>query len=118
MSRHQRYRDEAEARYPTLSQFLGGYLHEDWPEMHGTPEAAVDKAISEYPIELRRVVRKELADLLMRTEDDTQLRSLLNTGLGVNVYFKKPAESRAFAQEVERKLLSSIQTYFDQQRRS
>ena len=72
----------------------------------------------EYPIELRRAVRKELADLLVRTEDDTQLRSFLNDGLGVNVYFKKPAESRAFAQEVERKLLSSIQTYFDQRRRS
>ena len=117
MSRHQRYREEAEARYPTLSQFLGGYLHEDWPEMHGTPQAAVDKAVSEYPIELRKVVRKELSDLLVRSTDDVQLRSLLNDGLGVCVYFKKPAQARAFAEQVERKLFSSIQKHFEDQRR-
>jgi hypothetical protein len=117
VSKHQRYRDEAEAHYPRLSQFLGGYLHEDWPEMHGTPEAAVDKAISEYPIELRRTVRKELADLLARMEDNTQLRSFMEFGLGVWVYFKKPAEARSFAEEVERKLLSSIQSHFEHTRR-
>ena len=86
--------------------------------MYGTPETAVEKAISEYPIELRRTVRRELAHLLEHTEDETQLRSLLNDGLGVNVYFKKPAEARAFAQEVERKLLSSIQAHFDLKRHS
>lgn len=113
MSRHQRYRDEAEARYAKLSQFLGGVLHEDRQKLYGSPEAAVDYAIAEYPIELLRELRHELVAMLDRCSDDTQLRSLINFGLGVNLYFKNPAEARAFAEQVGMKLLAAIKVHFD-----
>jgi hypothetical protein len=106
-----------EQRFYRLGQFLGCYLHEDWPEMHGTPEKAVEAAISEYPIELRQQVRHELATLLEETTDDTQLRSRLNDGLGVCVYFKQPAEARTFAEEAEAKLMNSIKQHFEAKRR-
>ena len=116
MNMHQRYRDEAEGRYAKLSQFLGGVLHEDRQEMYGTPEAAVDCAIAEYPVELLREVRHELVTMLDRCSDDTQLRSLMKFGLGVNLHFKKPAEARAFAEQVGAKLLAAIQAHFERKR--
>ena len=81
--------------------------------MHGTPEAAVDTAIAEYPTDLLQQTRRELAAMLAETPDDTRLRKVLNGGLDVNVYFKKPAEARAFAELVERKLMAAIKTRFD-----
>lgn len=84
--------------------------------MHGTPEAAVDRAIAEYPAELLREVRHELATLLKHNSDDTQLRSMLNDGLGVNVYFKKPSDARAFAEQVDSKLLDTSHTHFERKR--
>lgn len=108
---------ESEVRYPLLQQFLGAYLHQDWPEESGTPEAAVDEAIADHPLEMRRQVRRELAALLSSTEDDCGLRRILNDGLGVYVYFAKPREARAFAEEVERKLLDSIRAEFGRRRK-
>ena len=104
---------EAAARYPTLQQFLGCYLHQDWDLECATPQGAVDMAIAEYPITLRQQVRRELAALLGAVDDDTRLRRVLNDGLGVEVYFRKAAEARAFAEEVERKLLASIKAEYE-----
>ena len=117
MSRGGKPRSETEARYPLLGQFLGGYLHEDWSLCSGTPEKAVDQAIAEYPVPLRQQVRRELAGLLQGCDDDARLRAILNDGLGVNVYFKHPREAREFAEEVERKLLQSINYHFQQVRK-
>lgn len=106
-------REEMAQRFYRLGQFLGCYLHEDWPELHGTPERAVEKAIEEYPIELRQQVRRELHDVLSETAEDDKLRDVLNWGLGVNVHFKKPQEARTFAEDVETKLMRSITDHFD-----
>ncbi len=114
MSRGQRRREDAEALYPALAQFLGGYLHEDWDIFSGSPEKAIDQAIGEYPVERRQQVRRELVRLLEGGDDDTVLRATLNDGLGVNLYFKRPCEARTFAEEVERKLLASIKSHFRQ----
>jgi hypothetical protein len=108
MSRGERVRAETEARYATLRQFLACYLHEDCLPDYGSPQQAVDAAIVEYGPAARQQVLRELIALLSSTDDDTRLRRFLNDGLGVNVSFRKPAEARAFAQEVERKLLASM----------
>ena len=42
---------------------------------------------------------------------------MLNDGLGVNVYFKTPADARAFAEDVERRLFSSIKAHFEPKKR-
>ncbi len=107
-------REEMGRRFHSLRQFLGCYLHEDWPELHGTPERAIDKAVEEYPIEFQRQVRRELHDVLSETEEDGKLRDVLNWGLGVNVHFTKPEEARTFAQDVETKLMRSIKEHFNE----
>lgn len=114
MSRGQRIWAEMEALYPTLQQFFGCYLHED---RCATPQQAVDAAIADYPLPHRQCVRRELADLLGSTQDDTRLRRVLNDGLGVNVFFRKPGEARAFAEEAQRKLLQSIKTEYEDRRK-
>lgn len=111
-------REDMDRRFYRLGQFLGGYLHEDWPYFHGTPERAVDKAIEEYPIDLRQEVRRELRALLSEVTEDDRLLDVLNWGLGVNVHFKKPEEARAFAEDVEARLMRSIKDHFDEVRDS
>ena len=106
MSGHLR-RPETAARYPALAQFFACYFHQDWPTFHETPEAAVDSAIAGYPVESRLQMQRELADLLHRTRDDTRLRAVLCDGLAANLGFRRPAEARAFAEGIERKLLAS-----------
>ena len=110
MSRHGRRRDEARERYPALAQFFGAYLHQDWPRESGTPGRAVAQAIADFPLEYRQQIRRELKNFLADNEDDSRLRAVLNDGLGVNVYFRKPAEARAFALDAEQKLLESVRT--------
>ena len=102
-----------ERRYRLLSQFLGSYLHQNWPDFYETPDQAVETAIEECPTELRQQLRRELASLLAETPDDKQLRDVLNWGLGVGVYFRRPEEARAFAESVEEKLMTSIKREFD-----
>ena len=115
-ARRQRVREDMERRFYRLQQFLGCYLHEDWAELHGTPEKAVDAAIGDYPIEYRQQVRRELAAVLAETPDDADLRKILNEGLGVNVLFKHASEARSFAEEIERKLLMTIKAHFERDR--
>jgi hypothetical protein len=103
-----RLHEEVEKRFYPLGQFLGGHLHQDWPKLHGTPEQAVGKAIEEYPVELRQELRRKMAALLMELTDDWQLRDALNRALGVNVHFKTPAAARAFALDVEARLIASL----------
>lgn len=116
MSRREGLRTESEARYPLLWQFFGAFLHEDWPIFSGTPEKAVEQAIADYTVPLRQQARRELVSLLERCDDDSDLRRILNDGLGVNVYFKEAGEARAFAEDVERKLIESIKSHFQQHR--
>jgi hypothetical protein len=116
VSRSGRVRAETEERFPALHQFLGCYLG-DWPADAATPLDAVDRAVAEYPVAQRRKVRRELAELLGSAGDDCGLRRVLNDGLGVNVHFRKPGEARAFAEAVERKLLQSIKSDYEDRRR-
>ena len=99
-------------RFFRLQQFLGGYLNEGWPYVHGTPERAVETAIDECPIELRQQVRRELHAVLSEVTDDKEFLEVLNLGLGVNVHFKRPEEARTFAEGVEAKLMRSIKEHF------
>ena len=115
-ARHARLRDEMERRYYRLQQFLTCYFHEDRDLLYGSVEDALAKAIAEYPVELRQQVRRELAALMEEQPDDAMLRRALNDGLGVNLYFRKPAEARAFAEMVARELLESIKAHFEEAR--
>lgn len=104
----ERYRNDMDQRFHSLAQFFGCYLHPNWPDFHDTPQQAVENAISDYPIALRRQVRGELQAVLTEFKQDKELREILNWGLGVSVHFRKAEEARSFAEDVNRKLMQSI----------
>lgn len=104
-----RSREIAERRYPLLHRFLGGYLHQGWPELHGSAEGAIADAIADYSDDLRSKVRDELAGLATEVSDDTDLRAALNDGFDVCVHFPKPRAARAFVEMAMGKLDHSLQ---------
>jgi hypothetical protein len=107
---------DMERRFWCLWQFFGYVGGEDWPRRYGTPEAALDAAVSEYPVELRQKVRHQLVAVMAENEDDETFERVLTDGFGVNVNFKLPSEARAFAESIESRLLGSIKAHFDEAR--
>jgi hypothetical protein len=97
----------AEELHPNLMQILG-YLHEDWPEMYGSPERAVDNAIGEHPLPNRRKAYAQLRSMIETAEDDIDLRRILNRCFRARVLFRKPRDARMFAAMVEKKLAASL----------
>ena len=109
MSRKRReIRLETKKRWPTLYEFLAGYCHEDWPEIYGSPEAAVDAAIADYLLPMRQQVLKEWRDWNSTRGAEYDLRSAVNDGFGVNIYFKEPSAARQFMNMVYDKLIVSV----------
>lgn len=109
MSRKTReLRLEAEERWPTLLQFLAGYCHEDWDIFHGTPEGAVDAAITDYPLADRQQVLREWRDWNSTQGVEYDPRDAVNDGLGVNVLFKEPEAARKFMNTVYDKVIVSV----------
>ena len=108
MARRHKTMAETEKQWPTLFQFLAGWLHEDWPVFSGTPEGAIDDAIHETALEIRRTVAKEWRDWNRRYASVADPRRIVNDGFGVNVRFKRPIDAHKFMELVYEKLLDSI----------
>ena len=103
-----------ERRFHRLRQFLGGDSDEERAVIHGSSEQALAAAIAGHSSEIRRQVRSELVAVMDEYVDDVDLRKVLNHGLGVNLYFRKPKEARSFAEGVERKLSESLEQPHEQ----
>ncbi len=109
MSRKSRERSlEAQERWPNLAQFLGGYLHEDWPEESGTVERAIDAAVAGWDLEGRQQVLKEWRDWNNVRGSRTDIAASVNDGLGVEVHFATEAEARQIMNLVYDKLIASV----------
>jgi hypothetical protein len=111
VSRKSRERSlEAQERWPNLFQFLGGYLHQDWPEHSGTPEKAIEDAINGWDLPGRRLVLKEWRDWNSVRGCRRDVAACVNDGLGVEVYFSSEVEARKFMNLVHDKLITSVRT--------
>ena len=108
MGLSRKLRLEAAERWPTLTNFLGCYLHQDWPLHDGTPEAAIDHAIADHNLEDRQLVAREWWDWNAKVGSKNDPRREVNDGLGVNVRFKTPEEARALMNLIYDKLIVSI----------
>jgi hypothetical protein len=78
--------------YPALSQFLGAYLHQDWPEEFSTPEAAVEAFRRREPTDSVRAVCAEL-ELAIREAQQAADPSRLLSDLGC--YYNPQADGRS-----------------------
>jgi hypothetical protein len=111
MSRKSRERRlEALERWPSLVQFLGGYLHQDWPEKSGAIERAIDVAIAGWDLEGRQLVLKEWRDWNNVRGCRTDIAASVNDGLGVEVHFATEVAARQFMNLVYDKLIVSVRS--------
>jgi len=109
MSRKSRERWlEAEERWPALQQFMGCYLHQDWPDDHGSPDNAIEAAIDENPLDVRKAVTRDWWNWNATLGAQYDPRAAINEGLGVEVVFESANEARKFMNSVYDKLVVSI----------
>lgn len=67
---------------PTLSHFMGAYLHQEWTDAYATWQQAVDDFLHEEPDEARDF-RSEAAEVLATHTSSTQLeQTLVRLGCG------------------------------------
>jgi CdiI immunity protein len=70
--------------FPTLTAFLRGYLHEDFPEVHGSVRSAATAFSQDASPEERRQLAQELESLLRAVADHParELRRFVTAELG------------------------------------
>ena len=110
MGKTRKLRLEAEENWPQLTNFTSAYLGESWSYDAGSPEAAVDQAVSEHSLERRQAIAREWWDWNASAGSQYDPRRHVNDGLGVNVHFKKPEDARAFMNTIYDKLVISIKS--------
>jgi hypothetical protein len=99
---------EAQERWPNLFQFLGGYLHQDWPIHSASPEQAVEQAVADWTLDGRQLVLKEWRDWNNVRGCRRDVAAFVNDGLGVNVHFASDLEARQFMNLVYDMLIVSV----------
>ena len=101
---------EAKRHWPTLQQFLGAYLHQDWDCDADSPEQAVDQAVSDYSSAGLQTVRGEWADWKQEVASSVDPRRSLNRGLGVSLDFGTIGDARKFIEMIDQKLEKPTKT--------
>ncbi|WP_330354868.1 contact-dependent growth inhibition system immunity protein [Streptomyces chartreusis] len=71
-------------RLPELSQFLGGYLHQNHSDFHATPDDAIDEYVAESAPEHRAQAAQEITELLTMVSSDQELDTA-TTALGLDL---------------------------------
>ncbi len=109
MSRSRReQRLEAAERWPLLSNLFGGYLHENYRILHGSPEGAIDAAIAEHPLEHRQALLKEWRDWSTRRGWKHDEHEFAWNGFRIYYSFETAPEARAFMNMLYDKLITSV----------
>jgi hypothetical protein len=81
--------------YPALSQFLGAYLHQDWPEEFSTPEAAVEAFRRREPADSVRAVCAELEQATRDAQQSADPSRLLSE---LGCYYNPQADGRSVSE--------------------
>jgi len=69
--------------YPALYQLFGALFNQDWKQLYGTPEGALNEFVNETTKEQRACVVKELDRLLAWELDASELESIVHARLGL-----------------------------------
>jgi hypothetical protein len=99
--------------YPVLSQFFGGYFHQDWPEEYppGAGVSDVVEAYAEGNAEGAREVVAELDRLLAADHTDEELERIVDL-LSTSTSFNDPS-ARAEMTAIRDQLQSYLDTHPD-----
>lgn len=85
------------ARFPLLGSFFGGYLHEDFEETHGSPEAALEAFLADAQADDARAIGREWTRFaaLIAGLPVAQVRTLLREAFGCRWHVRRVADLRA-----------------------
>lgn len=81
--------------YPALSQFLGAYFHQDWPEEFPDPESAIAAFRRKEPPELVRTACSELDQAHCEAQQSADPSKLLAE---LGCYYDPQADGRSVPQ--------------------
>ena len=80
-------------RHRNIQLLLGGYLHQDWSEEDGSPDAAVHQFAEREPVEIVDAAVEELEILLAdESRDDLSFQKLTNDA---GSYYDPTSEGRS-----------------------
>lgn len=95
-----------DATTPAFWQFAGAYLHEDWPEVHGTVWQALEDFMRHEP-QLARRLPAEIEQLLAARATESELGDYVESEGGC---YLPPEGYRAWLAEVARRVSASAAT--------
>lgn len=111
MSRLERERRlEAEERWPLLARIFPCYLHEDYPIIHGSLEAAVDQLVADCGIEQRLAILKELRDWNSKRGWKADIHRFVWEGFRIYYTFDSALEAREFMNTFYDKLIIAVRS--------
>jgi len=86
-------------KFPSVRQFLRGYLHEDWQEEYDTPAEAAQQFCEDADAEERQHVALEWIAFCLQTKNLSlpAIASLLSDKLGSSWHLKSPEDLEAIS---------------------
>jgi hypothetical protein len=76
--------DNAATDYPALAQLLAGYYHQDWPQDHATPDAALHAFADDASPDTVVEASEDIGRLVDEGFDDAGLTRILADGFDCN----------------------------------
>ncbi|MFE4575554.1 contact-dependent growth inhibition system immunity protein [Streptomyces chartreusis] len=93
-------------RLPELSQFLGGYLHQNYSDFHATPDDAIDDYVAESAPEHRAQAAQEITELLTMVSSDHELDTA-TTALGLDLLPPQGTSLRQWLDLIRRRITAA-----------
>ncbi|MEU8749955.1 contact-dependent growth inhibition system immunity protein [Streptomyces chartreusis] len=90
-------------RLPELSQFLGGYLHQNYSDFHASPDDAIDEYVAESAPEHRAQAAQEITELLGMVSSDQELDTA-TTALGLDLLPPQGTSLRQWLELIGRRI--------------
>ncbi|WP_327594441.1 contact-dependent growth inhibition system immunity protein [Streptomyces chartreusis] len=90
-------------RLPELSQFLGGYLHQNYSDFHASPDDAIDEYVAESAPEHRAQAAQEITELLTMVSSDQELDTA-TTALGLDLLPPQGTSLRQWLELIRRRI--------------
>ena len=109
MSRRTRERWlEAAERWPNLQRLLQSCFDEEALKRHGSADAAMDRAIGDWPLKALQDATREWWDFNATRSWKSGGLDIVSEGFGVGRDFPKPTDARRYMNQVYDKLIVAI----------
>lgn len=103
-------RKEAQERWPTLSNDLGAYFSQDFVLIDGSIEGALDRMVSDYPLDHRQSLLKEWREANVNIAWKPGFERYLGDVFGVALPFDDHVDARRFWNRFHDRIIESVRS--------